>query len=103
MPIDLRKEAASQSCRMSRRSKERTIGINVHLDDTVLNSGSDLSLGRSRSSVEDEEAVVSRIISLPFARNLLLPFETRRVRGEDERTWGEGSQTSTARDSISDV
>ena len=75
---------------MSRRSKERTIGINVHLDDTVLNGGSDLSLGGTRSTVEDEETKKPQSIS-----TFLSSYSTPRAGGreEEERTWGEGSQT----------
>ncbi len=46
-------------------------GINVHLYDTVLYSRLDLLLGRTRSTVEDEEATGKLVESEP-RRDIIL-------------------------------
>jgi len=48
-----------------------TISVYIHLDNTVLDSGLDLFLGRSRSSVEDE-VDGERVLRLELLVSVLL-------------------------------
>lgn len=56
---------------MSLHVRPLTISVDVHLDNTVLDSGLDLFLGRSRSSVEDE-VDRERVLRLELLVSVLL-------------------------------
>lgn len=53
-------------------------GVDVHLDHAALDSGLDLLLGRTGSTVEDKEPLVSGSVSDCFQRFAALRYHTHK-------------------------